>query len=86
MIATEVQNNGGTYSLRSSLSCFCEKPIKEETDNGSVEEVLAALKDQTVLAEKRENVRKDEMKTWSLQMIKVNQDMMVRLTGSLEQS
>ena len=85
-IATEVQNNGGTYSPRSSLSRFCSKPIKEETDSGSVEEVLAALKDQMVLAKKRENARKDEMKTWASQMIKSNQDMMVRLTGSLEQS
>ena len=85
-IATEVQNNGGTYSPRSSLSRFREKPIKEETDSGSVEEVLAALKDQMVLAEKRENARKDEMKTWASQMIKSNQDMMARLTGSLEQS
>lgn len=33
-------------------------------------------KDQMVLAEKRETARKEEKKTWTLQMLKANQDMM----------
>ncbi len=85
-IATEVQNNGGTYSSRAHVARTRDRPVKQETDNEAVEEMLAALKDQMVLAEKRETARKDEMKTWALQMLKANQDMMSRLTGSLEQS
>ena len=40
--------------------------------------------DQMVLAEKRENARKYEMKTWASQMIKANQDMMARLWSRVE--
>ena len=86
LLATEYWNNGGTYGVKGRAILGLDRMFKQEEDGSQLEALVAAMQDQLNLAQKKENARETEWKTWTANLVKSNQEALTRAIGNAEQS